>query len=163
MKRIRNPVTGKLIFVGGPTYLRLKNDPKYSKMLSSLPIVKKSELKTKVKSKGLLKTRKIYRSKTKYLREQLDTRGIRLSQMKKMPGRGSLGKYKPDEGPFCGPSGGSGDLTFPVNTKKRAINAVVRSVNAPNPSAVRKCATSYAVKRGWITKADKERLLKKYK
>jgi hypothetical protein len=88
---------------------------------------------------------------------------MRLSKMKKLPGRGSLGKYKPDEGPFCGPEGGSSDLTFPVNTKKRAINAVSRSVNAPNPEGIRKCATRYAMQRGWITKEDKERLMKKYK
>ena len=165
MKRIRNPITGKLIFVGGPTYLKLKQNPRYSAEINRLAANAKSmtpKSKSVKMSKSPLLTRKIYRSKTKSLREELDKSGMRLSQMKKLPGRGSLGKYKPDEGPFCGPSGGSGDLTFPVNTKKRAINAVSRSVNAPKPEGVRRCATSYAVRKGWITKEDKKRLLKKY-
>jgi hypothetical protein len=160
MKRIRNPITGKLIFVGGPTYLKLKENPRYSAEVARLASQASSMSKksTKIRMDKPLKTRMIYRSKTKSLREQLDQSGMRLSQIKKLPGRGSLGKYKPDEGPFCGPD----HLTFPVNTKKRAINAVSRSVNSPNPQAVRKCATSYAVKRGWMTKEDKKRLLKKY-
>lgn len=160
MKRIRNPITGKLIFVGGPTYLKLKENPRYSAEVARLASQASSMSKksTKIRMGKPLKTRMIYRSKTKSLREQLDQSGMRLSQIKKLPGRGSLGKYKPDEGPFCGPD----HLTFPVNTKKRAINAVSRSVNSPNPQLVRKCATSYAVKRGWMTKEDKKRLLKKY-
>jgi hypothetical protein len=173
MKRIRNPITGKLIFVGGPTYLKLKENPRYSAEVARLASQASSMNKasqassmnkkaTKIRMSKPLKTRVIYRSKTRTLREQLDQSGMRLSQMKKLPGRGSLGRYKPDEGPFCGRAGGSEGLTFPVNTKKRAINAVSRSVNAPNPEGVRKCATDYAVKRGWITKEDKKRLLKKY-
>lgn len=174
MKRIRNPITGKLIFVGGPTYLKLKANPRYSAEVARLaaaatsirPSMKVVSMSPRAKkiviNQSPLKTRKIYRSKTRSLREQLDKSGMRLSEMKKLPGRGSLGKYKPDEGPFCGPEGGSSDLTFPVNTKKRAINAVSRSVNAPNPKGIRRCATNYAVKRKWITKEDKKRLLKKY-
>lgn len=165
MKRIKNPITGKLIFVGGPTYLKLKQNPRYSAEITRLAGQAKSmtpKSKTVKMSKTPLSTRKIYRSRTRTLREELDQSGMRLSQMKKLPGRGSLGKYKPDEGPFCGPKGGSGPLTFPVNTKKRAINSISRSVNAPSPMGIRRCATDYAVKRKWITKEDKKRLLKKY-
>jgi hypothetical protein len=164
MKRIRNPITGKLIFVGGPTYLKLKENPRYSAEVTRLAS-QASSMSKKIKSVRMskpLKTRLIYRSKTRSLREKLDKSGMRLSEMKKLPGRGSLGKYKPDEGPFCGPKGGSSDLTFPVNTKKRMINAISRSVNAPNPEGIRKCATNYGIKRGWITKEDKKRLMKKY-
>ena len=155
MKTIINPITGKKIFVNGPTYRKLKQDPKYSaeitKRASSAKPVgtrvsKKFILKRSMKG---LKTRKIQGSKTKSLRKSLDKAGVRLSQVKKLPGRGSLGKYTDK------------DATFPVNTKKRAINAVSRSVNAPNPEGIRDCATKYAVKKHWITKADRKRLLTK--
>ena len=167
MKTIINPITGKKIFVNGPTYRKLKQDPKYSaeitKRASSAKPVgtrvsKKFILKRSMKG---LKTRKIQGSKTKSLRKSLDKAGVRLSQVKKLPGRGSLGKYTDKDAPFCGPAGGAGVMTFPVNTKKRAINAVSRSVNAPNPEGIRDCATKYAVKKHWITKADRKRLLTK--
>jgi hypothetical protein len=50
-------------------------------------------------------------------------------------------------------------MSYPVGTKKRAINAVSRSVNAPNPQGIRVCATNYAVKKGWMTKTHQKELL----
>jgi hypothetical protein len=164
-RTIINPLTGRQIFVGGPTFQKLKESGRYKDKVTKL--AKKAKTKT---LKGIifpgqtnLKTRKIKYSKTTSLRKNLDKAGVRLADVKKLPGCGSLGKYKKSDGPFCGIQGGACERTFPVGTKKRAINAVVRSVNAPNPAGIRKCATDYALKKGWITKEDKKRLLAKYK
>ena len=163
-RTIVNPLTGRRIFVGGPTYKKLKESGKYKSTVTKLArSAKKITPKSIIFPGHKLKTRKIKYSKTASLRKNLDKSGIRLADVKKMPGCGSLGKYTKKDGPFCGPKGGACERTYPVGTKKRAINAVVRSVNAPNPEGIRKCATSYAVKKGWITKEDKKRLLSKYK
>lgn len=163
-RTIVNPLTGRRIFVGGPTYQKLKVSGRYKdKVIKLAKNAKKVTPKTIIFPGQKLKTRKIRYSKTASLRKNLDKSGIRLADVKKMPGCASLGKYKKREGPFCGPKGGSCNRTFPVGTKKRAINAVSRSINAPNPEGIRKCATDYAVKKGWITKEDRARLLEKYK
>lgn len=163
-KTIVNPLTGRKIFVGGPTYQKLKESGRYKEKITKLArSAKKVTPKAIIFPGQKLKTRKIKYSKTASIRKNLDQSGIRLADVKKLPGCGSLGKYKEKDGPFCGPKGGACERTFPVGTKKRAINAVVRSLNAPNPEGIRKCATSYAVKKGWITKEDKKRLLDKYK
>jgi hypothetical protein len=160
---IINPKTGRRIFVGGPTYQKLKESGRYKdKVVKLAKNAKNVASKTIIFPGQKLKTRKIKYSKTASLRRNLDNSGIRLADVKKMPGCGSLGKYKKSDGPFCGPLGGACERTFPVGTKKRAINALSRSINAPNPSGIRKCATDYAVKKGWITKEDKQRLLEKY-
>jgi hypothetical protein len=172
MKTIINPITGKKIFVGGPTYKKLKQDPKFSAEVAKR-VANAKNVGTRVSKKFVLrrsnplKTLHIKKSKTLSLRKKLDKSGvrlsrsgpIRLSQVKKLPGSSSLGKYTKKDGPFCGPAGGAAPMTYPVGTKKRAVNAVSRSVNAPNPEGIRKCATKYAVKKHWITKEDKKRLL----
>lgn len=124
MKVIINPATGKKIFVGGPTYRRLKMDPRY-----------KSEIVKRT-------------TKAKQFKKKIITKKKRSSI-----------KYTMKDGPFCGPKGGAGSMTYPVGTKKRALNAISRSVNAPNPKGVRKCATNYAVKRSWMTKSHQKELL----
>ena len=96
------------------------------------------------------------------MRKSLEKKGVRLSQQKKLPGRGSLGKYTKKDAPFCGPEGGAGPMTYPVNTKKRANNALSRSHNAPNPEGIRKCAVRHSIKKGWMTKEHGQELLKKY-
>ena len=171
MKTIKNPITNRKIFVNGPTYNQLLEDPRYSAEVkrrseasASRPATRPASLPTSNKPRRVRSVpNKIKGSKTTALRKSLAKQGLKLGQVKKMKGCGSVGKYKPGEAPFCGPAGGACDLSFPVNTKKRAINAVVRSVNAPNPEGIRKCATDYAVKKGWITKEDRTRLLQKYK
>jgi len=144
MKTIKNPITGRKIAVGGPTFNKLKENPKYRAQILKLASVAKLR-----KSKVVFPKRKLSKS--------------RLSQLRKLPGSGSLGRYTKKDGPFCGPEGGAAPFTFPVGTKKRAINAISRSVNAPNPSGIRRCATRYAVKKGWMTKEHAEELMKKYK
>lgn len=162
-RTIVNPLTGRRIFVGGPTYQKLKESAKYKEQVVKLAKnAKKVTPKTIIFRGQKLKTRKIKKSKTASLRRNLDNSGIRLSDVKKMPGCGSLGKYTKKDGPFCGQNANC-KYTFPVNTKRRALNAVSRSVNSSNPEAVRKCATDYALKKEWITKDDKKRLLAKYK
>lgn len=126
MKVIINPATGKKIFVGGPTYKRLKLDPRY-----------KSEIAKRTAKAKQFKSKMITKAKKK---------------------RSSI-KYRMKDGPFCGPRGGAGSMTYPVGTKKRALNAISRSVNAPNPKGIRKCATNYAVKRGWMSKSHQKDLL----
>jgi hypothetical protein len=55
------------------------------------------------------------------------------------PGGSNAGKYKPSEGPFCGPSGGAPRGTYPVGTRKRAKAAIAYARNAPNPAGIKKC------------------------
>ena len=59
------------------------------------------------------------------------------------PGGSNVGQYK-TKGPFCGPSGGAPQGSFPVNTRKRAIAALAYARNAPNPGGIRSC-----VKKHW--------------
>ena len=168
MKTIINPITGRKIIVGGPTYQKLFEDLSYKKKLVKLAMAGKGESgvespkKSPARKKSSLKTRKIKRSKTASLRKKLDKKGVRLSKQKKLAGRGSLGKYTKKDGPFCGPKGGAGELTFPVGTKKRAFNALSRSHNAPNPLGIRKCAVKQSIKKGWMTKEHGKELLEKY-
>jgi hypothetical protein len=125
MKIIINPATGKKIFVGGPTYKKLKEDPRYKSIVS----------------KRAAKAKRV---------------GTRVA-LRKSKHRKS--RYTKRDAPFCGPKGGAAKMTYPVGTKKRALNAVSRSVNAPNPKGIRKCATNYAVKKGWMTKTHQKELL----
>ena len=126
MKTILNPITGKKIFVGGPTYQKLKEDPRYKSIVTKLA----------AKAKRLVRTPK----------------GMKKSARKKS-------RYTKKDGPFCGPKGGAPAMSYPVGTRKRALNAVSRSVNAPNAQGIRVCATNYAVKKGWMTKAHQKELL----
>jgi hypothetical protein len=125
MKVIINPMTGKKIFVGGPTYKKLKQDPRY----------KATVAKRAAKAKRI---------------------GYKVSKAKRTRSR-----YTKKDRPFCGTKGGAGPMTYPINTKKRILNALSRSVNAPNPKVIRKCATNYVVKRGWMTKTRQKELLEK--
>ena len=59
------------------------------------------------------------------------------------PGGSNVGAYK-TKGPFCGPSGGAPEGSFPVNTRKRAIAALSYARNAPNPAGIQAC-----VKKHW--------------
>ena len=61
-------------------------------------------------------------------------------KMRSKKGSSSAGKYKsvfPSE--FCGASGGASKYSFPVNSAKRARNALARAHYAPNPEGIRKC------------------------
>lgn len=148
---VTNPDTGREIFIGGPTYQKLKESGRYK---TGLFLYKKnSRAKPRIIKRSLRKKPDIFRVKSD---------SIRLSDVRKIPGCGNLGKYTKKDGPFCGRAGGTCSQVFPVGTKKRALNSIVRSVNAPNPAGIRKCATDYAVKKGWLTKEDKKRLLDKY-
>lgn len=56
------------------------------------------------------------------------------SKIRKKPGMGSAGKYKDlPKSEFAGPSG-----TFPIDTVKRARNALARAHFSPHPEAIRK-------------------------
>jgi hypothetical protein len=157
MKTIINPATGKKIFVGGPTYNKLKKDPNFSAEVSKRAANAKN-VGIRVSKKFVLKRSKRLRMSRSKPRSMTKSR-ITISQVKKIPGSSSFGKYTPKDGPFCGPKGGAAPMTYPVGTKKRAINAISRSVNAPSPKGIRTCATNYALKKHWITKEDKKRLL----
>lgn len=132
--------------------------PRSTKKVSRRKSVSRSRKSTR-KTKPI-PVRKIKRSKTTALRKKLSKIGMTLSEARQLPGTSSLGKYKSKDAPFCGPAGGAGPMTFPVGTKKRAKNAVSRARNAPNPRGVKKCATDYAVKKGWMTKEHQKQLLK---
>lgn len=64
-------------------------------------------------------------------------RGVE-EKMRSKKGSGSAGKYKtvsPKE--FAGKSGGASKVSFPINTLKRARNALARAHYAPNPGGIR--------------------------
>lgn len=55
------------------------------------------------------------------------------------PGSSSVGRYKnvpPKD--FAGKAGGSDRFSFPINTLKRARNALARAHFAPNPDGIRR-------------------------
>jgi hypothetical protein len=55
-------------------------------------------------------------------------------------GNSNAGKYKNvSKDKFCGPSGGSKQGTYPVNTRKRAIAAKSYAHNAPDPAGIDRC------------------------
>ena len=60
-----------------------------------------------------------------------------LADAKDKPGGSNVGKYK--KGPFCGPSGGAPEGSYPVNTRSRAIAAIAYARHAPNPAGIKKC------------------------
>lgn len=70
-------------------------------------------------------------------------RGVRISRgkeekMRKKKGSSNAGKYKdvsPNE--FAGASGGASKYSFPINTLKRAKNALSRAHYASNPSGIK--------------------------
>lgn len=62
------------------------------------------------------------------------------SQMQKKAGGSNVGKYKRvSKKEFCGPSGGSPEGSYPVDTKKRCRSALSYARNAPNPKGIRAC------------------------
>jgi hypothetical protein len=66
------------------------------------------------------------------------TRG-KEEKMREKKGSSNAGKYKtvaPKE--FAGKSGGADKYSFPINTIKRARNALARAHFAPDPEGIRK-------------------------
>jgi hypothetical protein len=64
--------------------------------------------------------------------------------------RSPRSRHEPSEAPFCGPEGGAGENTYPVNTSGRFHSALGRAHFAPNPDGVKLCAYRNAVEKGWI-------------
>lgn len=70
-------------------------------------------------------------------------RGVKVShgkeeEMREKKGSSSAGKYKtvkPKD--FAGASGGASQYSFPINTLKRARNALARAHFAANPSGIK--------------------------
>lgn len=61
------------------------------------------------------------------------------SKMQKKAGGSNVGSYKKvSKGSFAGPSGGSPEGSFPINTKARARSALAYAHFAPNPAGIRK-------------------------
>lgn len=71
-------------------------------------------------------------------------RGIKVTRTKEkklesIPGGSNTGRYKkvsPKD--FAGKAGGTSPFSFPINTLKRARNALARAHFAPNPEGIRK-------------------------
>lgn len=55
-----------------------------------------------------------------------------ISKIREKVGESNAGKYK-TKGPYAGP-----DKTFPINTLKRARNALARAHFAANPAGIRR-------------------------
>ena len=66
----------------------------------------------------------------KVAKSEMSNKGI--TKLRAKPGMASAGKY-PDVKKFAGPA-----ATFPIDTIKRARNAMARSHYAANPTAIRK-------------------------
>lgn len=71
-------------------------------------------------------------------------KGIKLKRgkeekLRRKPGAGSTGKYKTvARKDFAGKAGGTSPFSFPINTLKRARNALARAHFAPNPAGIRR-------------------------
>ena len=57
-------------------------------------------------------------------------------------GGSNAGTYESSEGPFCGPSGGSPQGTYPIGSEERGQSAIDLAHNAPNPSGIKACVYS---------------------
>lgn len=82
--------------------------------------------------------KKIHKKKIKVAKGVSVPRGEE-SKMRHRKGSGSAGKYKnvsPKE--FAGAAGGASKYSFPINTIKRARNALARAHFAPHPEGIRK-------------------------
>ncbi len=63
----------------------------------------------------------------------------KASQMRERAGSSNVGKYKGvKQSQMAGVAGGAAPGSFPINTMKRARNALSRAHFAPNPSGIRK-------------------------
>lgn len=88
--------------------------------------------------------------KTPKKRATTVAKGVKLKRgteekLRRRPGGGSTGKYKTvAKGDFAGKAGGTSPFSFPINTIKRARNALARAHFAPNPAGIKR-----AVYRKW--------------
>lgn len=65
-------------------------------------------------------------------------RGVE-EKLRSKPGGSNTGKYKNvPASEFAGKAGGTSAYSFPINTLKRARNALARAHYAPNPSGIRR-------------------------
>jgi hypothetical protein len=82
-----------------------------------------------------------------------------LSKIREKPGESSAFSYK-TKGPFAGP-----DKTFPINTEKRARNALSRAHFAKNPESVKsKVYSEYpGLKKRHEERAENDQRYKAYK
>lgn len=63
----------------------------------------------------------------------------KLSKIEKKPGSSNAGEYKNVKpADFAGEAGGASKYSFPINTLKRARNALARAHFAPDPLGIRK-------------------------
>ncbi len=60
-----------------------------------------------------------------------------VAKARKKPGGSNVGKF-PGVKKFAGPAGGAPAGSFPINTRERAVSALGRAGNAPNPAGIRK-------------------------
>lgn len=60
------------------------------------------------------------------------------SELRAQPGGSNTGKYKTvKKGEFAGKAGGTSPYSFPINTLKRARNALARAHFAPDPEGIK--------------------------
>lgn len=75
--------------------------------------------------------------------KQTIAKGVKVSAKKaiearKRAGGSNVGEYKGvDKKDFAGPSGGSPEGSYPINTLKRARAALAYAHNAPRPAGIR--------------------------
>ena len=90
------------------------------------------------KKKSSPKSKKSESKKVKVARGKKITRK-REKKLEKMPGGSNTGRYKRvKKKDFAGAAGGSSPYSFPINTLKRARNALARAHFAPNPAGIRR-------------------------
>jgi hypothetical protein len=129
VKTVINPETGRKILVGGPTWTKLMLERKNIHFQNT---DKKSPKISKLSHKEAKEKRVV-------------------TKIKKLPGCSAFGKYKVEDGPFCGPEGKACENTYPVGTKAR-LNASIRYAReAPKPEGIIKCAVRKGLKMGFLS------------
>jgi hypothetical protein len=135
IKRVKSPVSGRMITKGGRTY------------------------------KELVKNGQIKASSSPKRRSSKSTKSVRKSPRKSRsgsryaPGCSNAAKYAKQNikaSDFCGPEGGvSCPTSFPVNTKEHARRALSYARYAPNPEGIRRCVRRKMEEKGWTSKSSK--------
>ena len=129
VKTVINPETGRRILVGGPTWTRLMLERK------NIHFEKTNKKSPKV---------------SKLTHKEAKEKGV-VTKIKKLPGCSAFGKYKEEDGPFCGPEGKACEKTFPVGTKSRVYAAIRYAREAPKPEGIIRCAVRKGLQQGLLS------------
>lgn len=87
----------------------------------------------------MAKRSKSAKKKTVKIGKDMKVSRAKEKKMEKKPGGSNVGEYKTvKKKNFAGPSGGSPQGSYPINTLKRAKSALKLAHNAPNPEGIKR-------------------------